>query len=131
MIPCPFCSKPDKGPVLTTWKGDWGTWSAQAHCLDCRVTIEHSAFTEKEAEAALLGHWNARSTHPCPTCQSAAQESKQWRDAATTFRQTSESLAKQNEELRIRLGQMEADMVTCQDRAYFLGWTQAKKESTP
>jgi hypothetical protein len=35
-------------------------WSAQAHCLDCRLTVEHSAFTEGEAQAALLKHWNTR-----------------------------------------------------------------------
>lgn len=67
LLPCPMYAKPVNGPILVTWKGDYGVWSAQVHCLDCRLTIERSSLrSESDAEAAMLKHWNTRAIPASP-----------------------------------------------------------------
>jgi len=64
LLPCPLCGSPTHPVKLNTWLGEYGYWSAQAHCLDCHLTVDHSALTEDDAVAALLKHWNTRPAQP-------------------------------------------------------------------
>lgn len=57
---CPFCPSPEHAPNESTWQGDYGFWTAQIHCIICRVTTEHSAHTEAEAVESAHRHWNTR-----------------------------------------------------------------------
>ncbi len=59
----------------------------------------------------------------------AVAERDQWRDCSNTFRQTADELGRRCQEMTTRIGQMEADMVTCQDRAYHLGHVQGSAQA--